>query len=161
MALHDYRGVVARALVTAKVAGARSGWEALGERLGERLAADPPEVDVVTWVTTAPARRRRRGLDHAEVLARVVAARLELPAVRLLDVRSVSGEADVARASLPGSEVLLVDDILTTGRTAATAAGALQAAGAGNVRLAVIARAGTHELGPAGLIGPRPRRQMS
>jgi hypothetical protein len=54
VALHDYRGVVARALVTAKMTGARSGWEALGERLAERLAADEPEVDVVTWVTTAP-----------------------------------------------------------------------------------------------------------
>jgi predicted amidophosphoribosyltransferase len=161
VALHDYRGVVARALVTAKMTGARSGWEALGERLAERLAADEPEVDAVTWVTTAPSRRRRRGLDHAEVLARVVAARLGLPAVRLLDVRAATGQADVARAALPGTEVLLVDDILTTGRTAAVAAGALQAAGAGNVRLAFIARAGTHELAPAGLSGPRPRRRMT
>ena len=161
VALHDYRGVVARALVTAKVTGARAGWEALGQRLAQRLVAEPPEVDVVTWVTTAPARRRRRGLDHAEVLARVVAVRLGVPALRLLDVRAATGEVDVARASLPGSEVLLVDDILTTGRTAAAAAGALQAAGAGNVRLAVVARAGTHELEPPGLTGPHSSRRMT
>jgi predicted amidophosphoribosyltransferase len=161
VALHDYRGVVARALVTAKTSGARSGWEALGARLGERLAAEDLEVDAVTWVTTAPTRRRRRGLDHAEVLARVVAARLDLPAARLLDVRAATGQADAARVALPGTELLLVDDILTTGRTAAAAAGALRAAGAGNVRLAVIARAGAHDLAPLGLTGPPPSRRMS
>lgn len=146
--VHDYRGVVARAIVTAKTTGAHRGWTALAALLADRVAEDPPDVDVVTWVTTAPSRRRRRGIDHAEVLARAVGRRLDLPVARLLDVRVVPrhGERLEARCALPGSEVLLVDDIVTTGRTAVEAAAALQAAGAGNVRLAVIARAGAHEL---------------
>lgn len=160
-ALHDYRGVVAQAIVTAKITGARTGWWALGERLAQRLADTDTDVDVVTWVTTAPARRRRRGVDHAEVLAQVVAKRLHLPATCLLEVRTRlgGGERFVARGRLPGTEVLLVDDILTTGRTAVEAARVLQDAGSGNVRLAVVARAGAHELvqTPVSRAGPSRR----
>lgn len=160
-ALHDYRGAVARAIVTAKVTGARTGWWALGERLARRVAFLEPDADVVTWVTTAAARRRRRGVDHAELLARAVARRLRLPATRLLEVRAPAAgvERFVARGPLPGTQVLLVDDILTTGRTAAAAARALQAAGAGDVRLAVIARAGAHELVRAPLTRPAAGRR--
>jgi predicted amidophosphoribosyltransferase len=149
-ALFDYRGVVARAIVTAKLTGARPGWWALGSLLGRRLAEEPPEVDAVTWVTTAPSRRRRRGLDHAAVLAEAVAAWLDLPVVALLEVHTSPRRAErfVARARLPGTELLLVDDVLTTGRTLAAAAAELRRAGAGNVRTAVISRAGSHDLGP-------------
>jgi predicted amidophosphoribosyltransferase len=156
VAAHDYGGVVARAVVTAKLTGAHAGWRSLAEVLAERVATADLEVDVVTWVTTAPPRRRRRGVDHAEVLARTVAARTSLPVLQLLDARSGRGERDRyrARRALPGSEVLLIDDVMTTGATALRAARALTAAGAGDVRLAVIARAGTHVLG--GSAGTRP-----
>jgi predicted amidophosphoribosyltransferase len=50
---------------------------------------------------------------------------------------------------LPGSNVLLVDDVVTTGTTAWRAAAELRAAGAGRIELAVLARAGTHPLGVA------------
>jgi predicted amidophosphoribosyltransferase len=146
-AVFDYRGPVARAVVTAKLGGAHAGWSALGEVLADHLLRDPPAVDVVTWVTTAPARLRRRGVDHAAVLARIVGARIGVPVTGLLAVRrSTERERLVPARRLPGTEVLLVDDVLTTGATATEAAAALLAAGAGQVHLAVLARAGTHAL---------------
>ncbi len=141
----DYRGPVASAVVTAKLGGAHAGWWPLAALLADHVAADPPlDAEVVTWVTTPPARVRRRGIDHARVLATALAHRLDLPLVALLrPVRS--GGHRVAR-DLPGTQVLLVDDVLTTGATATRTAGALLAAGAGRVELAVLGRAGTHPL---------------
>jgi predicted amidophosphoribosyltransferase len=47
---------------------------------------------------------------------------------------------------LPGTDLLLVDDILTTGSTLVRAATALVAAGAAPPHVAVLARAGPHQL---------------
>jgi predicted amidophosphoribosyltransferase len=155
--VHDYRGPVSRAVVTAKLGGAHAGWPALGRVLAAHVAADPPAVDVVTWVTTAPARRRRRGTDHAAVLAAAVGERIDVPVVPLLRVATHAGEERLrASRHLPGSEVLLVDDVLTTGATAVAAASELLRAGAGRIHLAVLARAGTHALVDGGQDGPGP-----
>ncbi|MFU8840450.1 MAG: ComF family protein [Nitriliruptoraceae bacterium] len=147
---YDYRGTLARGLATAKLAGAHAAWPALVAPLATRLVEQPPEVDVVTWVTTPAARVRARGLDHAARIATLLGAQLALPVVALLAATGAADGRDRyrARSRLPGTEVLLVDDILTTGSTAWRAARALEAAGAGQVRLAVLARAGTHALGP-------------
>jgi predicted amidophosphoribosyltransferase len=106
-------------------------------------------VDAVTWITTVPARVRLRGLDHARAIAEVVASALDAPLAQLLDVTSgpVHEEGFRARVALPGSDVVLVDDVLTTGATAWRAASALRDAGAGGVVLVTLARAGGHPLG--------------
>jgi len=145
---HDYRGALATAIVAAKVGGARAAWPGLARPLAERLAVEDPEVDVVTWVTTAATRVRERGTDHAEVIARDVAGHLGLPVLRLLDARARRGGGDRYRGvlPLPATDVLLVDDVLTTGATALAAARALARAGAGRVVVGVIARAGDHPL---------------
>jgi predicted amidophosphoribosyltransferase len=144
----DYRGPVAAAIVAAKIGGAHAGWRPLGALLAGRCAVDPPAVDAVTWVTTAPRRRRSRGVDHAHELARAVAASLELPLVRTLRARTATDARDRYDAirALPGTGLLLVDDVLTTGATAVRAAAALQRAGADVPHLAVLARAGPHPL---------------
>jgi predicted amidophosphoribosyltransferase len=160
VAVYDYRGPVSAAVVTAKLGGARSAWPRLAEPLARRVAARDPAVDVVTWVTTPPARVRRRGVDHAEVLARAVARAIDVPAVRLLDARADGADRDRyrARLRLPATHVLLVDDVLTTGTTAVRVADVLLEAGAGRVELAVLARAGTHPLGVADPRRDGPRR---
>ena len=99
----------------------------------------PAGLDVVTWVPTTTRRRRGRGFDQAEVLARALARRLGLPCRRLLRRRPGSGPDRAAlaerRGAVPGSTargarpvpaaVLVVDDVVTSGATlAAAAAGA-------------------------------------
>lgn len=148
IAVYDYRGPVARAIVTAKVRGAWAGWAPLADALGEAVAAADPQVDAVTWITTPTRRARRRDGDHARRLAAVSATALGVPLVCLLAADEQPGGGDLyrARSSLPGSRLLLVDDVITTGATALRAATALRQAGADAVHLAVVARAGSHPL---------------
>jgi predicted amidophosphoribosyltransferase len=100
---------------------------------------------VVTWAPTTPARRRERGFDHAELLARRVACRLGVPARALL--RRAPGTPQTglsgatrrrgpafsarARAASPivPAFVVLVDDVATTGATLRSAAAVLRSAG--------------------------------
>ena len=146
---YDYRGPVRAAVVAAKLGGARRGWAPLAGPLAERLAGMRLAVDAVTWVTSVPARVRQRGVDHARLIAEVVAGALDVPLIRMLDVGPGRVHEEHYRATLrlPGSDVVLVDDVLTTGATAWRAAAALRDAGAGDVILVTLARAGGHPLG--------------
>jgi len=157
IAVFDYRGPIAAAVVTAKIGGARRAWPVLASMLAQRVTAADPDVDAVTWVTTPRRRVRERGLDHAEAMACVVAHAIERPPVQLLSAQPSRGGGDRyhATTALPGTNLLLVDDVVTTGATAWRAASALRQAGAGRVVLAVLARAGSHPLGVA-TRGTRP-----
>jgi predicted amidophosphoribosyltransferase len=105
-------------------------------------------------VPAAPARRRRRGFDHADVLAGALARRTGLPRVRALRRRGgarqlgagrrerlTAGRLDVVATGPAPPVALLVDDVHTTGATLAACARALRAAGAEDVRAVTYARA--------------------
>jgi len=115
-----------------------------------------PRSHVVAPVPLHVSRLRERGYDQAALLARAAAQRFGLPCSHLLlrtrPTRAQVGldrprrEANVrdafrARRPVPGARICLVDDVLTTGATAAEAARALLLAGAASVEIRTLARA--------------------
>ena len=118
---------------------------------------EPTGADCVCSVPMHPRRLRQRGCNHAELLARDVAARLGLPYVEALSrVRDTRQQARLndkerrrnlkdafePRADVAGRRVILVDDVCTTGSTAVACAKALRDAGAARVYLLCYTRAG-------------------
>jgi ComF family protein len=148
-----YEGPVAHAIKAMKFVGTH----ALAPHLAGAMTevVDPRAADVVTWVPLSRRRRARRGFDQAEMLARSLGDRLDLPVARLL-VRARDATAQARRsgadrrAALAGAfrgirgdvpkRVLLVDDVLTTGSTAATCAEVLRSKGSTHVTLVTAAR---------------------
>jgi predicted amidophosphoribosyltransferase len=114
---------------------------------------------IVVPVPMHRAKRRRRGVDHAALLAELVARRIHRPlstgvlvrtraTLPQADPRVTSREANVADAfavarpaAVAGRTVLLVDDVVTSGSTARACTAALRAAGARGVALLTAARA--------------------
>jgi predicted amidophosphoribosyltransferase len=149
VALLAYDGPARRLLSRLKYANERAALRGLATALA---GAAPPGAGVVTWVPTTTARRRERGFDQAELLARAVARRLRLPCRPLLRrapgppqtgrsraERRAAPPAFTARRPAAGP-VLLVDDVVTTGASAAAAARTLRRAGAPRVLLLAAAR---------------------
>ncbi|MGH2757647.1 MAG: ComF family protein [Actinomycetota bacterium] len=131
---------------------------------GRRPAAEPLAAAIVGWlavppvvVTWVPGRRsdiRRRGFDHAEAIARAVAKSLRVEARPLLHrIGSAPDQTTLSRAERlrnlghvfsathSPSEVLLVDDLITTGATVSACATALRRAGARRVVAVAACRA--------------------
>jgi len=134
---------------------------ALARPLGAWLAKRAPLAPGVAIVSVPLARGRRieRGYDQAsllaDALARAAGARerrvraalrrvRETPAqvgrTRAERARNVAGAFE-ARPVVAGKEVVLVDDVVTTGATADAAADALRRAGARSVEVVALARA--------------------
>jgi len=120
---------------------------AVVSELAAAMAEVSPEVDVVTWVPASPSRRRQRGFDQGELLARALARRRRIRVRRLLrrsDDDPQTGRGLDGRMAGPDlvscgprlrseSRVLVVDDVSTTGTTLRCAASVLRSRGAGTV----------------------------
>jgi predicted amidophosphoribosyltransferase len=119
--------------------------------VAERVS--PPDVDVVTFVPSDRARQLKRGHNPAERLAFELAAAWELPCLSLLERTRGGrqrGSSAAERRTVRGAfratgtaprKVAVIDDVYTTGATAAATASAVRAAGARRVEAIAFARA--------------------
>ena len=147
---------LSRCVALFKDSGERRLATVLGARLGQVLLDAGAGCELVVPVPTAAAAVRRRGFDHAALLAEAVAAACDLESRAILTHRSSADQRGLGRADrranaseafavapavrVPDS-VLLIDDVLTTGATLDAAARELKSAGALEVRAGVVARA--------------------
>ncbi len=127
---------------------------------GPRLLGGVPRerVDALVPVPLHRGRLAERGFNQAELLARPCARRWGMPVLSRALVRTrhtrpqaelegaarhdnVAGAFAVVRSrEVVGRRLLLIDDVLTTGATAAAAARALRYGGAAEVGVLVLAR---------------------
>jgi len=126
----------------------------LGALLAAAAAGRLPQADLVVPVPVPARRRARRGFNQAEILAQAVARQQGLPVVaalrRVLATEQASRTSRDRHSGARGSfaatgpcsgRVILVDDVHTTGATAAACADELLAAGASRVGLVCVASA--------------------
>jgi ComF family protein len=145
----------------------------LGELLARQVAAIEglPARMVVVPVPLFEGKRRERGFNQADLLARAVWAAMrrlrpewtgELAPRALMRRRATQSQAGLTLHErrrnlrgvfsapnperLRGRDVLLIDDIYTTGATARACCAALKKAGAARVWVATVARAQRHEI---------------
>ena len=135
--------------------------QTLARPLAEFLLSALPldeHFDAVIPVPLHWRRRWQRGFNQSDLLARAIARRRGIPVVRALGRRkftktqaglsNTERRKNVAAAfrhrragkTLTGQRVLLIDDVMTTGSTAAACARVLKQAGATRVVLATVAR---------------------
>jgi ComF family protein len=141
-----YEGVAREVIARVKYRNERAAVPWLAERMASVARDSSHDPELVTWVPTTARRRRERGFDHAQRLARRTAWELGLPCRAMLcrvdstaqtgrsrDERRRSAPVFAPRALVHGCRVLLVDDVMTTGATLASAARVLRSAGAAAV----------------------------
>ncbi|NNE94708.1 MAG: ComF family protein [Acidimicrobiales bacterium] len=142
LALWDYDAVSAPLVSRSKSVGGRRLIASLGRQLGGRVEPYLQPSTVVTWVPPSPHGLRRRGFDQGRVLATSTAKQIgsdTYPAFTRSGraqfggdrARRLQGPRMVVRpdwrARPPTDQVVLVDDVITTGSTMAVAARLLRA----------------------------------
>ncbi len=165
-----YRGTMRSLLHLLKYEGLEPVARPLGALMAAQIAALPglPRQIAVVPVPLFAGKRRQRGFNQAELLAQSLARALgrrglevRLETGLLVRTRATHSQAGLSPSGrrrnlqaafavndgklLPSRDVLLVDDIYTTGATARAASSALRRAGAREVWVATAARAQKQE----------------
>jgi ComF family protein len=170
-----YEGRMKQAIHALKYGRIHPAARRLGKMLATaigQLASEAPAEMLVVPIPLHRAKRAERGFNQASRLAEQALAilrktnpdwRLTLAPSALVRLRSTQSQAGLNprkrrinmrgafkvpdRAAVEGNDVLVIDDILTTGATARAAAQALMKAGARSVWMATLARARRYNTG--------------
>lgn len=155
-----YRGYVRKSIHRFKFGGRKEYAAVYAGLLLERIREDREicGADLITHVPTNRQNLRRRGYDHAALLAGHLAGELGIPAVTCLrrtrktkamyGLRPHERRANILGAieiccpaeQIAGKTVILTDDIFTTGATAGECSRVLRMAGAGKVFVLTVAK---------------------
>ncbi|MDO5708994.1 MAG: phosphoribosyltransferase family protein [Coriobacteriales bacterium] len=125
-------------------------WDALDGR----PRFDALHTDVLCFVPATPAAYARRGFDHMELVARALSPFIDVPVLDALARRDASDQRALGKesraqnlagtievvADVHGLNVLLADDVITTGSSMNEAARVLLAHGAKSVTACALAR---------------------
>jgi ComF family protein len=153
-----YEGPLRRAIHLLKYEGITPLARPLGERLA--LAANPfAGYDAIVPAPLHWGRRWNRGFNQADLLAREVSRRTGIPVDRrLLRTRPTPPQAGLSaaerrrnlqgafaaageKAAIKGKNLIVIDDVMTTGATLEACARVLKRAGAAEVAALALARA--------------------
>ena len=153
----EYEGIIERAIHKIKFEGCYDIINELVEKALEKIEFNLPPDMVITYVPMWPKKEKERGFNQAELIARKLSRLLGLAEqpllVKVRDNRSQVGLGPkereenvrgVFRCVIPDvthcKNVLLVDDVYTTGATARECVKVLWKAGVKNVWVFTIAR---------------------
>ena len=153
----SYEGEVRESILRYKFHGVTAYGPAYAEFIAKAIDESGISCDSMTWVPLSRHRLRKRGYDQAQILAEETAKRLDLPCERLLVKRvntkpqsGLSGAearaknakgvyACVEPEKVKGRNILVIDDIVTTGATLSECALTLKNAGCAEVFAAAAA----------------------
>ena len=146
--LYHYENEVAEAVKRFKFRGREHYAACFGSLMAMELLRRNVEFDYITWAPVSRRRRRKRGYDQGQLLAKRIAQELQVPWGRALekvrdnppqstrtDTAARQGNViNVYRAvdaeSWKGKRVLVVDDVITSGATLSECCRVLKTAGA-------------------------------
>ncbi len=115
------------------------------------LKADVANADLIVPIPLSKQRRQERGFNQAEMIATEIAGVSGIPVIHRMGMDQKARELTVKNAFeivrpklIDGKNIMLVDDVFTSGATASHCAKILKKNGAGTVNVFTLARAVMH-----------------
>ncbi len=152
-----YGEAVSRSVQKLKFAGAKYLAKDFAKLLAEKFVADNIDVDLVTFVPSTAKRIKQRGYNQAEEIAKNFCKIVNLPCVAVLDkIKDTAEQKELSRkdrlknlidsfavkdaALVKGKNVLVIDDVFTTGSTMTACAKAMKKAKANKIYCLTVAK---------------------
>lgn len=145
----EYSGIIKNLIVSAKFDGKRYLAKSMAKFMADSFNFNKFKCDIITFVASGTKRTKQRGYNLSELIATEFAKLVNLPTLATLvrvkeseqkdktfseRQKNISGAFETApNLNLKGKNVLLIDDVYTTGATMNECARVLKLAGANEV----------------------------